>query len=160
MDTLAAFDSHQINPNTGVDRYAIDIGLSAARIVFAEGTLLELPYAARDCVVPAAPAWLRGALNHRGFVVPRIDVAVLLGVVLPEHDRRDVVVDIWPHAVAWQTFSEPQLLKLLPAENAAALPDIPELLTGFITRKWWDDSKLVLEIDQRALLAGLTRQAA
>lgn len=159
MDTWAASESRQIEPKAGIDRYSIDIGLSA-RIVFAEGILLELPYAAKDCVVPAAPSWLRGALNHRGFVVPRIDVAVLLGLALPENDRRDVVVDIWPHAVAWQTFSEPQLLRLLPAEGHTELHDIPELLTDFVTKKWWNGSNLVLEIDHRALLAGLTRRAA
>jgi chemotaxis signal transduction protein len=137
-------------------RYAIDIGLADVAVVFAQSILLELPYGANRCPLPGAPAWWRGAINHRGFVVPRFDIARWLN----RQDGRElieVIVDSAPHSTAWLLPAAPELLQL-HSPGLRPMPDVVPLpLQSYVSEVWMSDSGEVIELNHRRLLAELGR---
>lgn len=139
-----------------VPRYAIDIGLADVAVVFAQSILLELPYGANRCPLPGAPAWWRGAINHRGFVVPRFDIARWLNQ--PDgRERIEVIVDSAPHSTAWLLPAVPQLLQL-HSPGVRPMPDgVPLQLRPYVSEVWMSDCADAIELDHRRLLAGLGR---
>jgi chemotaxis signal transduction protein len=139
-----------------VPRYAVDIGMDGVGVVFAEQVLLELPYAVSRCPLPGAPPWWRGAINHRGFVVPRLDIARWLGLD-DSGGRVEVIIDVAPHSTAWLLAEAPQLLHLQP--STAPIPDVvPEPLRRHVRAVWSSDAGAVIELEHRKMLVELARR--